>query len=109
MTNQKSFCSNNRLPFIYDLRFYLRPILSYHHPTFYISAIIIGGYKQTSEGLKELWNDRTLNVDLLMALAAIGACLIGNYFEGAMLTFIFCLSGALEEYTTNKSQKKLLL
>ncbi|BDP84127.1 hypothetical protein EfmAA610_13370 [Enterococcus faecium] len=36
----------------------------------------------------------TLNVDLLMALAAIGACLIGNYFEGAMLTFIFCLSGA---------------
>ncbi|MCG4306151.1 heavy metal translocating P-type ATPase, partial [Enterococcus lactis] len=69
-------------------------------PLFYISAIIIGGYKQTSEGLKELWNDRTLNVDLLMALAAIGACLIGNYFEGAMLTFIFCLSGALEEYTT---------
>ena len=74
---------------------------------FYISAIIIGGYKQTSEGLKELWNDRTLNVDLLMALAAIGACLIGNYFEGAMLTFIFCLSGALEEYTTNKSQKEI--
>ncbi|MFV7868539.1 heavy metal translocating P-type ATPase [Enterococcus faecium] len=76
-------------------------------PLFYISAIIIGGYKQTSEGLKELWNDRTLNVDLLMALAAIGACLIGNYFEGAMLTFIFCLSGALEEYTTNKSQKEI--
>lgn len=42
-----------------------------------------------------------------MALAAIGACLIGNYFEGAMLTFIFCLSGALEEYTTNKSQKEI--
>lgn len=88
MTNQKKLCSNNRLPFIYDLRFYLRPILL-PSPHFYISAIIIGGYKQTSEGLKELWNDRTLNVDLLMALAAIGACLIGNYFEGAMLTFIF--------------------
>lgn len=27
-------------------------------PLFYISAIIIGGYKQTSEGLKELWNDQ---------------------------------------------------
>ncbi|WP_165006133.1 MULTISPECIES: heavy metal translocating P-type ATPase [unclassified Enterococcus] len=76
-------------------------------PLFYIGAIIIGGYKQTSEGLSELWNHRTLNVDLLMALAAIGACLIGNYFEGAMLTFIFCLSGALEEYTTSKSQKEI--
>ena len=42
-----------------------------------------------------------------MALAAIGACLIGNFFEGAMLTFIFCLSGALEEYTTSKSQKEI--
>ena len=60
-------------------------------PLFYISAIIIGGYKQTSEGLKELWNDRTLNVDLLMALAAIGACLIGNYFEGAMLIIFVSL------------------
>lgn len=42
-----------------------------------------------------------------MALAAIGACIIGNWFEGAMLTFIFCLSGALEEYTTNKSKKEI--
>lgn len=108
MTNQKkAFAATIGCLLFMILRFYFRPILSYHHPTFYISAIIIGGYKQTSEGLKELWNDRTLNVDLLMALAAIGACLIGNYFEGAMLTFIFCLSGALEEYTTNKSQKEI--
>ncbi|MBC9706844.1 MAG: heavy metal translocating P-type ATPase [Enterococcus sp.] len=76
-------------------------------PYLYLSAIIVGGFKQTREGLLELWNDRTLNVDLLMALAAIGACLIGNFFEGAMLTFIFCLSGALEEYTTSKSQKEI--
>lgn len=76
-------------------------------PFLYLLAIGIGGFKQTKEGLTELFFDHTLNVDLLMALAAIGACLIGNYFEGAMLTFIFCLSGALEEYTTNKSQKEI--
>lgn len=77
------------------------------YPLFFILAIISGGWKQTYEGINELIHERTLNVDLLMALAAIGACLIGNWFEGAMLTFIFCLSGALEEYATNKSTKEI--
>lgn len=76
-------------------------------PLFFVLAIISGGWKQTYEGINELIHERTLNVDLLMALAAIGACLIGNWFEGAMLTFIFCLSGALEEYATNKSTKEI--
>ncbi|MGM0124331.1 cadmium-translocating P-type ATPase [Enterococcus sp. AZ194] len=77
------------------------------YPFVYSFAILSGGWKQTYEGLSELFSERTLNVDLLMALAAIGACLIGNWFEGAMLTFIFCLSGTLEEYTTNKSRKEI--
>lgn len=76
-------------------------------PIVYIVAIVAGGWKQTTEGLSELIHDQQLNVDLLMALAAIGACIIGNWFEGAMLTFIFCLSGFLEEYTTNKSRKEI--
>lgn len=70
-------------------------------------GIASGGWKQTKEGLEELLHEKSLNVDLLMALAAIGACIIGNWFEGIMLTFIFCLSGALEEYATNKSKKEL--
>lgn len=78
-----------------------------YFPLVFILAIIIGGWKQTFEGLSELFHEKTLNVDLLMALAAIGACLIGNWFEGAILTFIFCLSGALEEYATNKSTKEI--
>lgn len=70
-------------------------------------AILAGGWKQTWAGIEELWTDKSLNVDLLMALAALGACTIGHWFEGAMLTFIFCLSGALEEYTTNKSTREI--
>ncbi len=77
------------------------------YPIFYLLAILFGGYAQTKEGLIELFTHRTFNVDLLMALAAIGACLIGDYREGAILTFIFCLSGALETYTMNKSRKEL--
>ncbi|MGG5340538.1 heavy metal translocating P-type ATPase [Enterococcus sp. AZ192] len=77
------------------------------YPIIFILAIVFGGFKQTKEGLISTFEDKHLNVDLLMTLATIGACIIGNWFEGAMLTFIFCLSGALEEYTTNKSKKEI--
>ncbi|WP_348922897.1 heavy metal translocating P-type ATPase [Enterococcus rotai] len=77
------------------------------YPLIFVTAIFFGGYKQTKEGILDTLENKHLNVDLLMALAAIGACIIGNWFEGAMLTFIFCLSGALEEYTTNKSKKEI--
>ncbi|WP_086444341.1 heavy metal translocating P-type ATPase [Candidatus Enterococcus lemimoniae] len=77
------------------------------YPLIFVTAIFFGGFKQTKEGLLDTLENKHLNVDLLMALAAIGACIIGNWFEGAMLTFIFCLSGALEEYTTNKSKKEI--
>ena len=77
------------------------------YPISFILAVFFGGFKQTKEGILDTFENKHLNVDLLMALAAIGACIIGNWFEGAMLTFIFCLSSALEEYTTNKSKKEI--
>ncbi len=77
------------------------------YPVIFILAILIGGYKQTITGIEDIIQNKHLNVDLLMSLAAIGACIIGDWLEGAMLTFIFCLSNALEEYTTNKSQKEI--
>ena len=70
-------------------------------------AIICGGYEQTKDGILEIINDKHLNVDLLMALAAIGACIIGDFREGALLTLIFSVSNALEEYTTQKSRREL--
>ncbi|HEX6923259.1 MAG TPA: heavy metal translocating P-type ATPase [Bacillales bacterium] len=73
----------------------------------FLSAYVIGGYAKAKEGVEETIKDRTLNVELLMFLAAIGAAVIGYWLEGAVLIFIFALSGALETYTMNKSQKEL--
>ncbi|MGY3749140.1 heavy metal translocating P-type ATPase [Vagococcus acidifermentans] len=78
-----------------------------YYPAIYIIGMIIGGYQQTKEGIIDTIENKHLNVDLLMALAAIGACTIQYYFEGIMLTFIFSTSGALEEYTTSKSKKEI--
>ena len=53
-----------------------------------------------------------LNVDTLMVAAALGAALLGDWGEGAILLFLFSLSGTLEAfatYRTNRSIESLIL
>jgi len=73
----------------------------------YITAFLIGGFAKAKEGIEETINNKELNVEMLMVLAAIGSALIGYWVEGAVLIFIFSLSGALETYTLNKSHKEI--
>ncbi|SIS39714.1 heavy metal translocating P-type ATPase [Salimicrobium flavidum] len=74
---------------------------------FYILSYITAGYYKAKEGLLELLHDRSLSVEILMILAAIGAAVIGHWGEGAVLIFIFSISGALETYSLEKSEKDL--
>ncbi|WP_217589783.1 heavy metal translocating P-type ATPase [Lentibacillus saliphilus] len=73
----------------------------------HLAAFIIGGYAKAKEGITETIKEKDLNVELLMFLAAIGSAIIGYWTEGAILIFIFSLSGALETYTMNKSNKEI--
>lgn len=74
--------------------------------TCYILAYIVGGYAKAKEGIEDTIEEKELNVEMLMLIAAIGAAMIGYWAEGAILIFIFALSGAMESYTLSKSQKK---
>ncbi|HZW68260.1 MAG TPA: heavy metal translocating P-type ATPase [Pseudogracilibacillus sp.] len=73
----------------------------------HIVAFLIGGYAQAKEGIIDTIEEKELNVELLMVIAAIGAALIGYWTEGAILIFIFALAGALESYTLNKSNQEI--
>lgn len=75
--------------------------------TFFILAYVIGGYQKAWEGLETLIKEKDLDVDLLMVVAAIGAASIGFWMDGAILIFIFSLSGALEGYTMEKTNKDI--
>lgn len=70
-------------------------------------AFLIGGYKKAKDGIIETIENKALNVETLMILAAIGALILGDYKEGAILIFIFAVAGLLEEYATLKSEKTL--
>ncbi|MBR7928177.1 heavy metal translocating P-type ATPase [Aerococcaceae bacterium zg-ZUI334] len=73
----------------------------------FIIGFIIGGWQAAYEGIYELLVERHLSVDILMILAAIGAGLIGYWLEGALLIFIFSLSGTLEHLTMRKSRQTI--
>ncbi|MHB1180105.1 MAG: heavy metal translocating P-type ATPase, partial [Daejeonella sp.] len=75
--------------------------------TLYIFAYVIGGYQKAIEGLETLFKEKDLDVDLLMVVAAIGAAAIGYWMDGAILIFIFSLSGALEGYTMERTNKAI--
>lgn len=73
----------------------------------YLLAFVIGGYAKANEGIEESIKNKELNVEILMIMAAVGSAVIGYWAEGAILIFIFAISGALETYTMNKSHKEI--
>lgn len=76
-------------------------------PLVFIASFLIGGWYQAVEGVQDTIENKKLNVDILMVLAAIGASVIGYWMEGALLIFIFSLSGSLEVMATNRSTKSI--
>ncbi|TQR28062.1 cadmium-translocating P-type ATPase [Lysinibacillus sphaericus] len=73
----------------------------------YIVAFCVGGFAKAKEGIEETIENKELNVELLMVLAAVGSAAIGYWTEGAILIFIFAVSGALETYAMNKSHREI--
>ncbi|BBZ74749.1 putative cobalt/nickel-exporting P-type ATPase [Mycolicibacterium anyangense] len=71
--------------------------------TLYLTCYAAGGWEPGLVGLKAL-RHKSLDVDLLMVAAAIGAAAIGQVFDGALLIVIFATSGALEAVATKRTE-----
>ncbi|MGA5542498.1 heavy metal translocating P-type ATPase [Mycobacterium sp. NPDC051198] len=74
--------------------------------TLYLACYLAGGWQSAVSGVQAL-RARTLDVDLLMILAAIGAAAIGQVFDGALLIVIFATSGALEDVATARTERSV--
>lgn len=72
----------------------------------WIAAFIFGGYFGLKGGIQKLL-ERTIDVDLLMILAALGAAAVGAPFEGALLLFLFSLSNVLQDYALDKTKSAI--
>ncbi|NYI04277.1 heavy metal translocating P-type ATPase [Allostreptomyces psammosilenae] len=68
----------------------------------YAVCYAAGGWEPGWSGLRAL-RERTLDVDVLMVVAALGAAAIGQVLDGALLIVIFATSGALEALATQRT------
>jgi Cd2+/Zn2+-exporting ATPase len=76
------------------------------HDVFYLGAYLTGGYFGVQAGLRSL-RQWTIDVDVLMVLAALGAAVVNAPFEGAMLLFLFSLSNVLQAYAIDRTRKAI--
>ncbi|WP_435119893.1 heavy metal translocating P-type ATPase [Halolamina sp. C58] len=71
-----------------------------------VLATIVGGYDIAKTAYHEVTN-RTLGIKTLVTLAAIGAIIIGEYWEAAAVVFLFSLGSYLEGRTMRKTRTAL--
>ncbi|MFD5209173.1 heavy metal translocating P-type ATPase [Streptomyces anulatus] len=90
------------LLFLLALPVYLLDAPAWAWGPLFAASYVTGGWEPGWEGLKAL-RDKTLDVDLLMVVAALGAAAIGQVLDGALLIVIFATSGALEAVATART------
>jgi Cd2+/Zn2+-exporting ATPase len=69
-------------------------------------AYIAGGWK-TAEEVWHKIKSGVLEIHFLMLAVAVGAACVGHWDEGALLLFLFSLSGALEELAAYRTEREL--
>lgn len=87
----------------FETRFDFPPFLS---SLFYLLATVAGGYFVAPKALFSLRN-RSLDMNVLMVTAVIGAICIGQLFEGATVTFLFSVALLLESWSVERARKAI--
>ena len=74
--------------------------------TLYGLAYLAGGFYTVREAIENL-RARQLKIDSLMIVAAIGAAVLGQWAEGALLLFLFSLGHALENFAMGRARRAI--
>ena len=72
----------------------------------YLASYFFGGYYTLIESFQKL-RIKQLEIDFLMLFAAIGAAVLGNWAEGALLLFLFSISHSLENYAMGRARRAI--
>ncbi|WP_327232021.1 heavy metal translocating P-type ATPase [Streptomyces murinus] len=88
--------------FLVALPLYLAGAPAWAWGPLFAAVYASGGWEPGWAGLRAL-REKTLDVDLLMVVAALGAAAIGQVLDGALLIVIFATSGALEAIATART------
>ena len=72
----------------------------------FLATYVLGGWKISRHAFHSLL-ERKFDTDLLMVLAALGAAVLGDFAEGALLLTLFALGHALEERALDRARNAI--
>lgn len=72
----------------------------------YAAAIVVGGFKPIRSAYFAI-KSRSLDMNVLMSAAAIGAALIGEWFEGATVVWLFALGNTLQNKSIERTRESI--
>lgn len=82
------------------------PVGGLFQPALQVTSILVAGYSMLWSGLKGLVRLR-LDEMTLMTIAVVVAILLGEFFEAAMVTLLFCLGEMLEDLAVGRSRRNI--
>ena len=74
---------------------------------FFLSIVLLLGYKTIINGLKSLFSFNLKSISFLIVIAMVGAFYIGKYTEAAIVIILFNLAEKLEEHGIETSKAAL--
>lgn len=72
----------------------------------YVLSIIVGGYKPAKSAFYAV-KSRSLDMNVLMTAAVIGAAAIGQWLEGATVVWLFALGNTLQSKSIEKTRNSI--
>jgi Cd2+/Zn2+-exporting ATPase len=72
-----------------------------------LGALLAAGVPIARSAWRALIINRSITINLLMTIAAIGAVIIGAYTEAGMVMVLFALGEALEGYTSSRARDSI--
>lgn len=70
-------------------------------------VFVAGGFPPASRSLQAIWQSHTIDIDLLMVVAALAAAVVGAPLEGAILLALFSISNTLERRAMGRARRAI--
>ncbi len=75
----------------------------------FLAVLVIGGGRLAKIAFREFIEKRIFSIEFLVVIAAVGAFLIKEYAEGAVVVYLFNIAVFLEEYAADKARRDIAL